>query len=222
MALMLTPIPALGTDVAQTTEHLYIHNAATGCADESLQFLVYTKPTTGSNCGYIYGAPANEVEHQTQQGVFGGREYGTEEGFNITLDASRNLTGTIRVSSRTSVCVSPAAPAPAPPVPCQETGQGTGVGEVIVDLVATAETAAFDAISLGSASVKTTVTPGTTNYDLPFSIDIPDALNQSSLGLVKLSVNPRGVHVHSGYADASGISFVDVPSLTPVVHETTP
>ena len=211
-ALTLAPIPALGTDVAQTTEHLYIHNAAPACADESQQFLVYEKPTTGSNCGYIYGLPLNEVDHHANQGLFGAREYGTQEGFGITLDATRDLTGKIVVSSRTSVCPSPAPP----PVPCAETGQGTGAGEIIVDLVATGETADFTSVPLGSASVKTTVTPGTVNYDLPFTINLPDSVNQSALSVVKLSVNARGVHIHSGYANASGLSFIDVPSLTPV------
>src|SRR5687767_9607782 len=107
-ALALAPVPALGEDVTQTTEHLYFHNAATGCSDYTQQFLVYEKPTTGSNCGFIYGLPMNEVEHHTNQGLFGPREYMTSEGFDVVLDASRDLTGTIVVSSRTSVCPSPA------------------------------------------------------------------------------------------------------------------
>ena len=213
---MLAQVPALGTDVAQTTEHLYIHNASTACADESLQFLVYEKPTTGSNCGYIYGAPANEIEHNTNQGLFTAREYATQEGFGIVLDAARDLTGKVVVSSRTSMCASPAPP----PVPCAETGQGTGVGEVIADLVATGETADFNTVQLGSASVTTLVTPGTASYELPFTINLPDSVDQSALSVIKVSVFVRGKHVHSGYANASGLSFVDVPSLTPV--ETAP
>ena len=221
-ALTLVPFPALGSDFAQTTEHLYIHNGAVSCADDSQLFLVYEKPATGSNCGYIYGAPLNEADHHGALGVFVGREYTTpEEGFGIVLDASRDLTGKVVVSSRTSVCVSPAPPQPPEPAPtlppaCHETNQGTGAGQVIVDIVASGETSNFDSISLGSAQVSTNVVPGTVNYELPFTINLPDDVDRSELANVKLYVNPRGVHIHSGYVDASGRSFIDVPSLTPI------
>jgi hypothetical protein len=211
LALMLAPVPALGTDLAPTTEHLYIHNGAADCVDEGQQFLEYQKPTSGASCGFIYGLPMNEVEYNTGQGIFGPREYATQEGFGIVLDATRDLTGKIVVFSRTSVCPSPAPP----PVPCADTGQGTGVGEVIVDLVATGETANFDSVALGTAQVTTLVTPGTVNYELPFTINLPDSIDQSALSTVKLSVFPRGKHLHTGYADAAGLSFIDVPSLTP-------
>lgn len=208
----LVPAPALGEDLVETTEHLYVHNAAEGCSDRSLQFLVYDEPTSGVNCGYIYGLPLNEVEHQTSAGVFPPREYSTQSGFGINLDASRDLTGTVVVASRTSVCPSPAPP----PVPCVETGAGTGAGEVVVDVVATGRVGAFTTVSLGSAEVSTLVTPGTTTFEIPFTIDLPDSVDRRVLNGVTLSIHARGIHVHSGYVNASGSSFIDVPSLTPV------
>jgi hypothetical protein len=215
-ALTLVPLPALGDEIAESTERLYLHNAAEGCADTSQQFLVDEKPTAGSNCGFIYGLPLNEVEHHTNQGLFLPREYATHEGFQVVLDATRNLSGKVVVSSRTSVCVAPATPSPAPPLDCAETGQGTGAGEVVVDLVATADLADSSSVSLGSTQVKQTVTPGTVSYEIPFLINLPDTVDRATLSAVRLSVHPRGTHVHSGYVNASGLSLLDLPSLIPV------
>ena len=214
--LGLAMILTLGTTHAEgfteTTEHLYVHNASDGCADRNEQYLVYDEPTSGSNCGFIYGLPLNEVEYHTGEGLFPPREYTTQAPFEIILDANRDLSGTIVVSSRTSVCPSPAPP----PVPCVETGMGTGVGEVVIDLVATATVGSSGFVSLGSAEVSTDVMPGTAVYEVPFTIDLPDTLDRAVLTRVSLSINPRGVHVHSGYVNASGLSFLDVPSLTPI------
>ncbi|MBW3619584.1 MAG: hypothetical protein KY461_05015 [Actinobacteria bacterium] len=210
LAVALTMATSHPAEFTETTEHLYVHNGADGCTDRSKQVLTYTEPTTGSSCGFIYGLPLNEVEHQTGEGLFLPRRYDTQKPFEITLDASRDLTGTILVSSRTSVCASPAPP----PVPCAETGVGTGAGQVVVDLVATAK-GPDGFVTLGSVEVSTLVTPGTTEYELPFAIDLPDSVDRRVFTLVSLSIHPRGVHVHSGYVNASGRSFLDVPSLTP-------
>ena len=215
LAVVLTMATSHPAEFTETTEHLYVHNGATDCSDQTKQVLTYAEPTTGSNCGFIYGLPLNEVEHQTGEGLFLPRKYNTQKPFEITVDATRDLTGTILVSSRTSVCPSPAPP----PVPCAETGVGTGVGEVVVDLVATAK-GPDGFVTLGSTSVSTLVTPGTTDYEVPFAIDLPDSVDRSVLTLVSLSIHPRGVHVHSGYVDASGRSFLDVPSLTPTSDPT--
>lgn len=211
LAVLLTMGAAPPEGFTETTEHLYIHNAATDCTDRSKQSLTYDEPTTGSNCGFIYGLPLNEVEHHTGEGLFLPRRYDTQKPFEVVLDASRDLSGTILVSSRTSVCPSPAPP----PVPCAETGTGTGVGEVVLDLVATARDASGP-VSLGAVEVSTIVTPGTAEYEVAFSIDLPDSVDRRVLTLVSLSIHPRGVHVHSGYVNASGLSSLDVPSLTPI------
>lgn len=210
LAVVLTMATSHPEELTETTEHLYIHNGAADCTDRSKQVLTYAEPTGGSNCGFIYGLPLNEVEHQTGEGLFLPRKYSTQKPFEITLDASRDLSGTIVVSSRTAVCPSPAPP----PVPCAETGQGTGVGEVVVDLVATAGGPA-GSVTLGAVEVSQLVTPGTTHYEVPFSIELPDSVDRTVLTSVTLSIHPRGVHVHTGYVNASGLSFLDVPSLTP-------
>ncbi len=215
-AMAAVSLLAAGTTPAYepTTENLFTHNPNAGCADRSGHVLI-REQLAGSNCGYIYGAPIGQIEEETESGVFeNAREYTTTEGELFRLDGSRDIEGVVVVASRESFCASPA------PVPCvPHGGQGSGLGEIVVDLKVTGVLAGdqFAFRTLGTTTVSGVVLPGQTKIELPYTIAIPSDFDGAEFGSLTFSVDVKGWHVNSGYANASGATTVNVPTLTEVV-----
>lgn len=149
-------------------------------------------------CGIIGGLPLNEVIHQVDgptPNAFTTREEGEEDGIPVVLDASRNVTGTIRAESWL--------------------GDGIpGVGQVIVEVDLFGVTATGDSVAIGSASVESMNT-GADSANAAFTIDVPDAANLAELVELTLNVEVHGVNWNSGNLGLSGDSKFTLPTLVP-------
>lgn len=222
---LLLPLGATADPATtETVEQMFTHNPNTACAEKG-GVLTYTA-TAGSNCGYIYGAPIGEVDgllDESGQGrVFDNvRTYTTDGDFGaVVLDADRDVSGVVQVASRESACVSPwLVPVPAPDC-VSHAGTGAGAGQIVVDLALSGTRADADefagAESLGTVRVEGVIAPGETEIQIPYAIDLPDTAGGVAYRQLSFSVDVRGVHWGTGYADASGATTVDIPSLTPV------
>lgn len=207
LALVLTlgVVGASAEEPAAPATRLYLRNDGGGCP--GFPFLSQTAGTEDVNCGYIHGLPFGEIYRATDADT-NKRSYMTmpEEG-TYALDAARDIAGQITVLNGRPHAASPVR---------------TGVGEVIVDLVLTAEAADGSTLSLGTTSVKGTAQPGTDNVVLPFTFDLDPALGQPALESLTLQTDVRGAHVYSGYTRANDASWFDVPVVpAPVPTEGT-
>lgn len=221
LGLVPTAVSATPTETP-TVENLFTHNPNTSCAEDAGLALVYT-PAEGSNCGYIYGAPIGEIDRTSDLGVFGNEKVFTSTDTGVlTLDASRQVDGVVRVAARESFCasvvdstVNGVAPGTVPCVP--HAGIGGGVGEIIVDLrlTGTDPTVSWGGdIALGSVQVSGTIIPGQTHIDLAYSFDLPASADRVEVSSLTLGVDTHGWHIGTGYANASGATTLNVPTIT--------
>lgn len=163
------------------------------CGANAHPFLANAPGRTDLNCGYIGGGPFGEAFAAV--GVDTAKIYATEFPLNLTLDASRNVTGVIAVS----------------PYVRGPNGAGSGVGQIVVDLVATGALADGTPVELGSLTQTVTANPVISRQEIPFSIDVADAADRAVLDQFSLSVKIRGVHAAHGFNELNGSSFLRLP-----------
>lgn len=204
-AALLLAFTALGGASASTfTQRLYLRNdGGAGCP--GYPYLSIAAGADEPGCGYQAGAPLGEVYGLTGT-ASNVRVYDTIGGITPKmLDALRPATGNIRVFSWVQT-------------------NRMGAGTVRVDVTLTARKADSSAITLGSASQQRTVDPtNSAEMDFPFSIPIPDDLDNTELTDTAIQVDIRGLHVGTGYHRLNGQSWLDVPTHSaPQVPEPEP
>ena len=192
---------ALASEDTTTQRTFYLRNDGADCGTGAHPFLADAPGTKDLGCGYIGGGPFGEVFKEL--GVDTAKVYATETPLTLKVDALRNLGGKITVT----------------PYVNSSAGVGSGVGNVTVDVVATALTASNEQLELGGQSSTVLSTPVASRQVVPINIDIPDALNGADITELYLSVNIRGVHAAHGFNELNGSSLVTVP-FQPVVEAT--
>ncbi len=176
-----------------TARTFYLRNDGANCGAAAHPFLADAPGTKDLGCGYIGGLPFGEIFHQA--GVDTAKVYSTETPFALKLDALRNVDGKITVT--------PYVNAP--------NGAGSGVGQIVLDVSAAALTSTSQQVELGTFTSTTTATPAASRQQIPFSVDVPDALNGTDITELYLTVNIRGIHAAHGFNELNGSSLVNVP-----------
>lgn len=162
-----------------------------GCgATEAFWLSVESGTDEYDGCGTIGGLPFNEVIYQLGGGP---NTFAAQDGIPAILDASKNVTGTIRAESWT--------------------GDGTpGVGQVVVEVSLSGADAEGNSVTIGSDTLEAMNT-GTDGVQLPFTFDIGDSLDKVALTELTLSVEIHGVNQNSSNLGLSGDSKFTLPVL---------
>ena len=205
VVVFLLAVVTAGTALAQVPAPadytLYLRNDGADCGAASRPFIAPAPGSDDLGCGYVGGLPFGEVF--AQLGTDTAKLYPTDEPLALLLDGMRDVTGQITVT------------------PYAGAGDaGTGVGEIVVEVSASAYTTANKLVDLGSASISTTATPVASRQVVPFTLPIADELDGTEIKELTLSVNIRGVHVAHGFNELNGESFVKVPFREPVIEPT--
>ena len=173
------PIPA--------QETFYLRGSGCG-ATESFWLSTTTGADEYDGCGAVGGVPANEVFYQ-----LGGAPmtFSAQDGVPIMVDASRDLTGTIRAESWTG-----------PNTP--------GIGQVLLDVSLTGSTDAGDSYVLGSGTFQA-VNTATDGVQFPFTFNIGDEVQGAKLSDLTMSVEIHGANWNSSNLGLEGASKFTLP-----------
>lgn len=123
-------------------------------------------------------------------------DFPSEDGMPLTLDAGRNVTGTIDLESIALA-----------------DGAGAGAGDLTVDISLEALVGG-SGVAIGSTSQTVVITPVAADYPVQFTVQPNSALNKTDLSGVDLRVHVQGPFVFSGFIGNSGASWVVLPSYT--------
>ena len=173
------PIPA--------QETFYLRGSGCG-ATESFWLSTTTGTDEYDGCGTIGGLPINEVLYQT-----GGAPstFSAQDGVPVMIDASRDVTGTIRAESWT--------------------GAGTpGVGQVVVEVSLTGSTDSGDSFVLGSGTFEA-VNAAKDGVQFPFTFNLADELQGAQLSDLTISVEVHGANWNSSNLGLEGDSKFTLP-----------
>lgn len=155
----------------------------------------YLSRTPGSGepgCGYIGGAPLDELFITGTGEPLSSDSYSTTDGVPLILDANRELTGTMVIGAD---------------------GVGAGAPGYDVEVTVTLPGTLFPTV-VGTAEVRSDPNAYVlADAVLDFSIDIPDSLHQQEITKLTLTYTPRGLYANMGYHQKNGESFITVPSL---------
>ncbi len=180
-----------------TQEDRTFYLRGTGCgATENFYLSTESGSDEYDGCGGIGGLPFQEVFYQVDGAA--PASFPAEDGVPAILDASKNVTGTIRAESWFGN-----------PVP--------GVGQVIVDVALSGVKLNNQFLEIGSDSVEVMNT-GSVGVQADFTIDIPDTANQVQLKELTFTVEVHGVNWNSGNLGLEGDSKFTLPILIPVEH----
>ena len=204
LALFGSGTAMAAVDTTTSTHTFFLRNDGADCGTGAHPFLADEAGTKDLGCGYIGGGPFGEVFNTA--GVDTAKVYVTETPFALKLDALRNVDGKITIT----------------PYAIVNGDSGSGVGQVIVDVAASAATAGGEIIDLGAVSSTVTANPVASKQRVPFSVDIPDALHGTDIAELHLKVNVRGVHAAHGFTELNGSSLVSVPFQPAVVATPAP
>lgn len=169
----------------QADSLLYMRRTLCASGDDDSN-LSTVKPNAShqSGCGFI-AQPANEVLITT--GDPGLSTNYPSEDFAFTLDASKPITGTIRLNG--------------------------GVGQATTELTLTGQTSSGQEVLLGTASETYTVTGAVKN--MAWSIQPAATEDKKDFSSIKLNIRVRGVNVlHGGVDHRNGVSTLTVPVWT--------
>lgn len=166
------------------------------CANDSARVLQLTESAEGSNCGNLgYGAPYPATNGA---GLSLPMTFYAIEGVPFVLDATKPITGTIQVASKS---IDPAVPA------WLGAGQATTAG--VVTAIANG-----DATELGTFTSTYQVTPAGGTYEVKFEIQPDKALDKATITSLDISVHTEGAVVNHGYyRTVDPASSLTVPTL---------
>lgn len=182
---------------APSTSQFFLRRSACASGDDDARLSTESGGSSEQGgCGFI-AQPANEVLIAAGQEPLS-NNYATADGMPITLDASKPVTGTVKM--------------------------GAGVGVVTTEFVLTGTSAANQPLDLGRFSTTYNGTAGTRTIAL--SIPLDTKLDKVDVKAMNLQVITRGANVQSGSVDhRNGGSFLNIPTytagFTPVVEFST-
>lgn len=195
LALLLAPTSLLAAEPQQETQRFFMRNGGTGCPGAP-----FLSPQPGAGepgCGYLGGAPLGELYHAGVWESSTIKTYVGNEGLPLELDATRDLTGNVRVVS-------------------SATSNRMAVGQVRVDVTVRGRFG-NQTVALGTDSETVVINPtNSAEVDFPFTVDLPDERHGQNVTELSIDVDIRGVHVLTGYHRLNGQSWLDLPHW---VHE---
>ena len=198
LVLGLVGTAVADTDGDATQTRLFLANEGADCGTADAPFLTTTERTTDINCGYIGGGvPFGEVAHQSGA-IESGRTFATRPtagGVPLVADAARDVAGvvTVRPGSQQGVAL-------------------PGAGQVIADIGMRVRVG-NKTTSLGVQSLEVLAGGDGEPVELPFTFDLPDALQDAEVTSVQFDLNVRGVHLFHGFMSLNGLTFLDVPTV---------
>ena len=177
-----------------------------GCGADTTLYLSARKGADGyDGCGF-YGLPLQEVIHQVDgptPDTFSTRN--DKDGVPVTLDGARDIEGTIRGESwLTGLDPIPTAP---------------GAGQVVADVTIYGIDSDNKVVTLGSASEEA-INTGSEGVQVPFTIDVDDALTGVTLKSLSIDLELHGVNINSGNMGLEGDSNFNLPILVPAPEPT--
>lgn len=185
---------AFGADLVPADRTFYLRG--TGCgATEEFWLSTESGPDEYDGCGIIGGLPAAEVFRLLEAPLT--KSFTARDGVPAALDASKNVTGTIRAESWFGNSV-------------------PGAGQVVVEVALRGTKAQGLPVDIGSDSVDALNT-GSGGIQVDFILDVPDALQGVELTELTLDVEIHGANWNSGNLGLEGDSKFTLPVLEPVV-----
>jgi hypothetical protein len=161
---------------------------------------------TSTGCGVIGGVPLEEAFFLAAGEPLFEYDFSTVDGVPLTVDAARDVTGTIATRSWT--------------------GRVGGVGEVVVEVEVLASR--LDAngkkvgVPIGKGTFSTLALPNRTVNPIPFTFDVPESLQGVELTSISLTYGVHGANMNGGAQSYNGTSFVTVPTLVDDATEAEP
>jgi hypothetical protein len=177
------------TPTASSTR-FYLRRDGCGTSSDNPHLSVTSGTDGGDGCGLILTSVVGAGGTVDQAASV---DYPSADGMPLTLDAGRAVSGTIDLQS-----VGIADPVAA----------GTGLLTVTVDLEALYQ---GSGVALGSDSETVLITPGQTEYPVPFTLQASGTMDKADLSGLDLRVHVQGPFVFSGFIANSGKSWLDVP-----------
>lgn len=182
------------TEEDETT--FFLRQQGCGSTAEAGRLSVDSGTDSANGCGTIGGIPLDEALHTLGAGARS-RDFTTENGVPLTLDASRDVTGVI--ATRTW------------------TGFVGGVGEVVLEVTLTGTHRKPDGKlatkALGGGTFRKAASPTAARVDVPISLDVPAELDGLEFTSLTLNLVTRGANVNAGAQSLNGTSKITLPTL---------
>ncbi len=176
-----------------TTKLFYVRRDGCGTSGDNPHLSVSTGTDAGSGCGSLINGVLG-VGGDADAGAF--VDYPALDGMPLSLDATRQITGTIDVQG----LVGPAQ---------------AGVMEADVSLEALID---GSGVAVGSDTELVVLDPTASDNLINFTITPDATLDKKDLSGIDLRVHLHGPYTFSGFVATNGASFVNIPGYTASVN----
>jgi len=178
----------------QNTSLFYVRRNGCGTSSDNPHLSISTGTDAGSGCGSLINGVVG-AGGDADAGAF--VDYATADGMPLSLDTSRNVTGTFDIQG----FIGP--------------GQA-GVMEADVSLEALVD---GQGVEIGSVTEMVVLDPTASDNLVDFTITPNAGLDQKDLSGIDLRLHLHGPYAFSGFVATNGLSFVNVPSYTASTHK---
>jgi hypothetical protein len=190
-------IPVVGgvsfTAANPTTNLFYVRRDGCGTSNDNPHLSISTGTDAGSGCGSLINGVVG-AGGDADAGVF--VDYPTTDGMPVTLDASRNITGTFDIQG----FVGPAQ---------------VGLMQADVTMEALVD---GEGVPVGSDSEMVVLDPTASDNAINFTIAPDKSLDKTDISGLDLRLHLHGPYAFSGFVATNGLSFVNVPGYTASVN----
>ena len=175
------------------TSLFYVRRDGCGTSDDNPHLSISTGTDAGSGCGSLINGIVG-AGGDADAGAF--VDYPSADGMPLSLDASRNITGTFDIQGFFG--------------PAQ-----AGVMEADVSMEALVN---GEGVPIGSVTEMVVLDPTASDNLINFTITPNAALDKTDLSGIDLRLHLHGPYAFSGFVATNGLSFVNVPSYTASVN----
>jgi hypothetical protein len=176
-----------------TTNQFYVRRDGCGTASDNPHLSIATGTDAGSGCGSLINGVIG-AGGDADAGAF--VDYPTTDGMPVTLDASRNITGTFDIQG----FVGPAQ-------------AGVMEADVSVEALVNGE-----GVAVGSVTEMVVLDPTASDNLVNFTIAADRTLDKADVSGLDLRLHLHGPYMFSGFVATNGLSFVNVPGYTASVN----
>ena len=176
------------------TSLFYVRRDGCGTSSDNPHLSSSSGTDAGSGCGSLINGVVG-AGGDADAGSF--TDYPSTDGMPLTLDASRDITGTFDIQG----FIGPAQ---------------AGVMEADVSLEALVN---GNGVSLGSVTEMVVLDPTANDNVVNYTITPNAALDKTDLSGIDLRLHLHGPYVFSGFVATNGLSYVNVPSYSASTHK---
>jgi hypothetical protein len=176
-----------------STSLFYVRRDGCGTSSDNPHLSISTGTDAGSGCGSLINGVVG-AGGDADAGAF--VDYPSNDGMPLSLDASRNITGTFDIQG----FVGPAQ---------------AGVMEADISMEALVN---GNGVAIGSVTEMVVLDPTASDNLIKFTIAPASALDKKDLSGIDLRLHLHGPYAFSGFVATNGLSFVNVPSHTASVN----